>query len=176
MTLRYFLISGHYRKPLNFTPAELQAANSALDRLRAFARQTEEAAGEGEPDHSAIVLAEQTKRAFTEAMDDDLNISKALGCVFDMVREGNILRANERLLPGGSRLLADQLRDFDRVLGVLRLDRDVAISDSVAELVVERNAARQAGDYTRADAIRQRMADLGYRIEDTSRGSRVIPR
>ena len=167
--IRYLLISTHYHAPANFTKEGLGAAWESVVRIRQFVRRMEEAAAApAAPVEAAEAAITTFRQGFTDAIDDDLNMSEALARVFDFMREVN------RLEPTGetARRTAEAMRQADAVLGLLQGD---AAGDGDAEieaLVQERIAARKARDFARADAIRQQLAERGIVVEDTAQGAR----
>jgi cysteinyl-tRNA synthetase len=164
--LRYALLATHYRQPVNFTLEGLQAAENAVQRLLDFlhALQTAQGSGfDGQP------LLQQTQQDFEAALDDDLNISGALGAIFEMVRELNRAMANSRLSTAGAQQVMALLQRFDTVLGLLAPDEE-AVDSQVAALLQERQEARKQRDFARADALRDQIRELGYVIEDTPQG------
>lgn len=182
-TIRHLLLSAHYRAELNFTREGLGDADRSLDRLVEFRdrlRQVRDAGGGGS---DGGVLGEAAGRAradFESAMDDDLNVSGALAAVFEFVRD-----ANAHLDELGGRAPARDaeaglafLEDFDRVFGVLGLREserrsiDPELRGWLEEKIAAREAAREAGDYERADAIRDEVEARGIALEDTPEGSR----
>ncbi len=186
--IRRLLISGHYRTELNFTLGGLDDAARSVDRLVEFRRRLQ-ASSEGGPDLPATGLpdlAAQALRAFEAAMDEDLNVAEAWGGLFVFVREANaeLDRAGPRVRSTDAAEALAALESVDRVLGVLTLaDREgTTVSDEqrrwIEDQLAERAAARAAGDYTRADAIRQALAGAGVEVEDTPEGSRwkLVPR
>lgn len=177
MALRLFFLRTHYRKPLDFTEDAVVDAEASLARLRGFRRRThrEKGAGRVVPDAGAI-------DAFRAHMGNDLDVAGALAVVFDTVREAN------------SRLDANQPADelaaaVDELLEVLGLDlsesqagESVDVSDlanrldveasSVEDLLALRVTAREARDFSLADAIREGLTELDISIEDSADGSR----
>jgi cysteinyl-tRNA synthetase len=118
------------------------------------------------------LLLQRTQDAFENAMDDDLNISGALGAIFEMVREVNRTMANQQLSAHGARQVRALMHRFDTVLGLLTPDEE-AIDSQVEILASERQEARQRRDFTRADALRDRIRELGFVVEDTPQGPRL---
>jgi cysteinyl-tRNA synthetase len=172
VAVRYHLLSTHYRQPLSFSLEGVEAGASAVGRIRTCVRNLVE-------DASAPALAaEEAGRldgfgeGFRAAMGDDLNTSAALAQVFDAVRFVNSRGAFD---PAGAARVRALFAVFDRVLDVLREDAAPAAGPTDAEieaLVREREEARRAKDFARADAARRRLADLGVVLEDTPRGPR----
>ncbi|MCX7887732.1 MAG: cysteine--tRNA ligase, partial [Verrucomicrobiae bacterium] len=165
--VRYALISTHYRDPLNFTFEGLQAARSALQRMDAFLLKLQETIGEGKTS-SEHPTARALSAQFEAALDDDLNISGALGSLFEFIREAN----KRSLLPDEAAGVLAAWRRFDEVLGFGIPNRLEAPADVLA-LVEEREAARKVKNYQRADEIRGQLAARGWAIEDTPQGPRL---
>jgi cysteinyl-tRNA synthetase len=178
--IRHLLVSAQYRRELNFTAEGLEGSARALQRLVAFHRRLAEAPSpEGAADPGLAALARTALQAFERALDDDLNSSEALAALFVFLRDANA--ALDR--SGGSAPAADleaareALASMDSVFGILGLalreDRaDDELSTWVEGLIAERNEARSARDWGRADAIRDRLAERGIVLEDTPRGTR----
>ncbi len=168
--IRYLLLSGHYAAPLNFTKEGLKGAWESVTRIRSFVRRMDELAGEDGPaaggaDSPAAAFVQD----FADAVDDDLNMSKALGHLFDFMREINKTEPRG----AGGRAAADAVRRIDGILGVLEGSPAGGADDArIDGLVQERLAARKARDFARADAIRDQLAREGIIIEDTKGGSR----
>ena len=180
--IRYLLLSAHYRSELNFTREGLERADRALDRLAEFrdrlrglepAETSDDAAG-------LAPLARGARQSFVAAMDDDLNVSEALAAIFELVREGNAAldRSGDRAPEDGVQAVLGLLEDFDRVFGVLELrERErgrvpAELRDWVEARIEEREAAREAGDWDRADRLRERIEERGVVLEDTPDGTR----
>lgn len=175
--LRYALVSVHYRQPVNFTLAGCEAARTALQRLIDFRQRLRESAGTT-PNLSFRALLDAVRTGFEAGMDDDLNVSEALGAIFTWVREMNKLA----LTPDEAAEALLWLARVDKVLGVLEMPEKAespvdpvlgAAEDAeIDRLVEERQAARKARDFARADALRKQLADQGIILEDTPQGVR----
>jgi len=172
--VRYVLSSQPYRTKLNFTMDTLHAAETAIERLRNFQlRLRTEKFPEG--DNEAVGGRTRAAiHAFREALDDDLNTAEALGVVFEYLREANSAMDAGRFRTGNAAAANELLELFDSVFDVLRPTAAAGgIADAeVDALIAERNAARKARNFARADEIRRRLADAGVILEDTKDGTR----
>lgn len=167
--VRYFLLAGHYRKPLNYSEDNLKQADSSLRRLYAALRDVELA------DQPAPEFAE--REAFFAAMQDDLNTAEALASLFELARQLNRAKA------AGEGELASQLAAnlcyLGGMLGLLQAQPDdflhAGLSEAqvaeIEQLLVERSAARAAKDWPAADAIRDQLTALQVEVEDTPDGT-----
>ena len=171
--IRYLLLSVHYRSPLNFTFGGLEQAAASLERLGDFVARLEALPADGEPDAG---IAERTRRArsdFDAALDDDLNSSRALGVLFEWLRDVNRAIDERRVTAADRPALEGMLEAFDRVYDVLRPDAvEMELAAGIEALIAEREEARRARDWARADAIRDHLAARGVVLEDTPQGVR----
>jgi cysteinyl-tRNA synthetase len=155
-----FLVSGHYRQPLEFSDAALEEAGARVERIRNFLREP------GEEGQDPFVT--EREEAMIEALCDDFNTPRALAAVFELISE-----ANRRPVPGAREAL-------ERMLPLLGLEGLLADDDEAPtearELLVERNAARAERDFERADAARDRLSELGWEVRDSAEGSKLVRR
>lgn len=166
--IRYVLLSVNYRLPLNFTFEGLAAARSALNRIDEWTARLGETAG-GEAAGSAHPLALQT--ALEEALDDDLNISAALGHLFNTVRESNRLMDRQEFTAADARALLDW---WQRINAVLALEKEEAgVPAEVLALLEQRRQARTAKDWAKSDALRDEIAALGWLVKDAKDGQKL---
>jgi cysteinyl-tRNA synthetase len=161
--VRYALISAHYREQLNFTFDGLQGARSALQRMDEFLSKLQEIAS-AKPKNQPTELVSQ----FEAALDDDLNISEALGVIFEFVREGN----KRTVTPDEAAGILSVWKRFDDVLG-FGMPVKSEVPAEIQRSVEERQAARKAKDFKRSDEIRDQLAKQGWVIEDTPKGPRA---
>lgn len=170
--VRYVLISVRYREPLNFTFEGLAAARSAIVRLDEWTRRIE-AAASGFQYSGEELPGEFKLGAFGEALDDDLNISAALGSLFEVVRESNRL-LDRNALPGIQ--AAGLLQWLREVQSVLALEPEEAeLSPAVRELLEARAAARGAKNWAESDRLRDSIQELGWTVKDTKDGQKLSP-
>ncbi len=169
--IRYALISVHYRLPLNFTFDGLAAARTSLLRIDEWADRLKRiSAGAGAS--SAWSLPAQTK--FEQALDDDLNISGALGHLFDVIRESNRAIDETALAPQDALAL---LQWWDRINTVLGFEAPAGdIPPEVLALVEERKRARDAKDWKKSDELRQLIGNKGWIVKDTKDGQKATRR
>ena len=181
-TIRYFLLSAHYRKPIDFHATALQDAKAALMRVAIF-RETVERTMASAPDGPEGWLGERAGeclRAFEEAMDDDFNVPKAYAVVYDLVRDVNKWLDDPAESPTreGISAVLDAIRTIGDVLGVFREsasgtdDASAELVDGLVQLLIEMRAdARADKQWALADQIRDRLAALNITLEDTAEGT-----
>ena len=169
--IRFTLISVNYRLPLNFTFEGMTAARSALGRIDEWVGRLTTLAGT-ESQASQHPLA--AKNNFEEALDDDLNISGALGHLFDNIRESNRLMDQGEFTPGDARALLDW---WGRANQVLAFEADAAaVPNEVQAILDARGIARREKQWAESDRLRDEMAALGWDVKDTKDGQRVTRR
>ena len=169
--LRYALLSVHYRQSLDYSEESLAAAGAAIARLDAVVTALAQYREDRPGDPMLQGVLSDARDAFISALDDDLNISAALGAVFELVRDLN------RRIDGRSIATADAaaalgvLREFDVVLGLLA-DAPAELEPEAAALLEASQAARAARDWARSDALRDELLAIGIHVEDSRDGQR----
>ncbi|MFC4811514.1 cysteine--tRNA ligase [Paenibacillus sp. GCM10023250] len=174
--IRYFMLSGHYRSPLNFNDETMEQAQNSIERianavsnLKHRLRTAVSPAGEELTALKARIS--EIKAQFNAKMDDDFNTPDAITALFDLVSEANQLLQRPVVSPESVRLLLDAFDAFDRVLGLLGADEEL-LDAEIDALIVERTEARAAKNWKRADEIRDLLAAQGIVLEDTPQGIR----
>jgi cysteinyl-tRNA synthetase len=165
-----FFLGGHYRQPLAFSEERMEEAAQALRRLVEFDRllgRAGELAGGGDGPEVAALRAE-----FLAALREDFNTPEALAAVFKLVSEGNRRLGGAEPLPGAAAAFAEMLQ----VVGLETLqDRPEEIDEEALRLLGEREDARRARDFDRADAVRDELAARGWVVRDTPEGPVLVP-
>ncbi len=167
LAVRYLLIATHYRQQLNFTFDGLDGARSALDRYNDFIDNVKLYPG-GSSDGSAQTVIDRAKTGFEENLDDDLNISGALGVVFDFIRDINKLKAEEKLSVAERDAVLELMSRFDTVLGFQK--KAVGLDAEIEAMIQKRQEARKAKDFALSDKIRNDLLAQGVVLEDTPQG------
>ena len=168
--IRYLLMSCHYRQQLNFTFEGLEAVKNGLQRIDDFLARLDEV-DSPEERADAPGQIEMARQAFVSAMDDDLNVSPALGSVFDLIRWANQQIDDGLLGKVGAADLRSFFEEVDAVLGLLPAKAEIGLD--VARLAEERENARKAKNWALADEIRKKVREMGYALEDTPKGVRI---
>lgn len=170
VAVRYILIASYYRQQLNFTFDGLNAARNALERYNDFFDNLKDYAGaasSGEAnDFTKSLLSD-----FEGALDDDLNISAALGRVFDFIRDINRLKAEKKLSAEERDRALEAIKKVDSVLSFLRPEPE-SIDAEIENLIQERAEARKRRDFKTADGIRVRLLERNIVLEDTPTGTK----
>ena len=173
--LRFFMLSAHYRSPLNFSADLMEASKNGLERIVNAADNLKFLMGNAK----AEVMTEEEKEAFTkageftqkfeEAMDDDFNTADAVAAVFDLVKYINTT-ANADSSKEYLKNLFDLLVKLTDVLGLIVDKKEDILDEEIEKLIEERQAARKAKDFARADAIRDELLAKGIILKDTREG------
>jgi cysteinyl-tRNA synthetase len=169
--LRYALLRVHYRVPLNFTWEGMNEARESLARIDEWLARLRQIAKNGDIQRPTPT-AQRPTTAFEDALDDDLNISAALGFLFESIREPNrAMDQNKMDAPSAS----DWLDWWKRINTVLDLEAgaDVVIPHEVAQLAEERENARREKNWKRSDELRDRISAFGWEVRDTKDGPKL---
>jgi cysteinyl-tRNA synthetase len=172
--VRLVLLQTHYRQPLRFSAASLDAARASLTRIDEFRSKLRGELPAGRHDE-VDALINELRAGFREAICDDLNVSSALAALFAFVRKGNALLAERRVGAENVAAIEAALDEVDAVLGVLEPEAaaEAELPPQVTELLENREAARRARDFAEADRLRAAMSELGFQVDDTPAGPRL---
>ena len=175
--VRLFMLSAHYRSPINFSREQIEAANASLNRLytarNSLRFQIEN--GEDRPlnaeEEAFVERLKSYEKRFDDAMDDDMNTADALGAIFELVKDANVT-VREGVSRKAAKAALDSLEAICDVLGLLSKKED-ELPEEIAALVRERAEARKNKDWARSDELRNRIVSAGYILEDTKQGQKV---
>src|SRR5467141_2878937 len=170
--IRYALMRVHYRAPLNFTWEGMEEARQALARIDEWlARLRESAAMKIDKDKDATQPGQQ----FEEALDDDLNISAALGFLFETIRETNRAMDRNELDAASAKAWLDWWKSINNVLD-LETENEILPPPEVAQLAKDREKARREKNWNQSDELRDWISARGWEIRDTKDGQKLTPR
>ncbi|MBN1356132.1 cysteine--tRNA ligase [bacterium] len=171
--IRYFLLSSHYRKPLVFAEESIEASRSAVERLEGLVRRIRDIHKSGviKSGPHAGRITEKARETFYQGMQDDLNTSKAMGGIFEMVREINPLVESQDLGAADAEAVLVLLKEVNRIIDVLDFSDEI-LPGEIEKLIEKRQEARRNRDFKMADQIRDDLRSDGIILEDTSEGVR----
>ena len=173
--LRFFMLNAHYRSPLNFSADLMESSKNALERITDAAarlrdRQTAASVQEASEDEKKMMQEEAAfVTKFEEAMDDDFNTADALAAVFELVKFGNTNVQEGSSAEFAAHTLEVMTKLCD-VLGLILDKKEEILDEEIENLIAERQAARKAKDFARADEIRGLLLDKGIELKDTREG------
>ena len=177
--IRFFLLSGHYRSPINFSDTLMEQSRQGYERIATAIETLEflKTNGSDEPmaDEAAkIASLDKHREKFIEVMDDDLNTADGIAAIFELVSEINL-----DVKDGASKTFAEEalrrIRELTEVLGLFGgEDEEEGLGDDIQALIDERQAARKEKNWARADEIRDQLAAMGITLKDTPQGVQVI--
>lgn len=178
LAIRYTLLETHYRQQLNFTFEGIEGARQAIDKIKNTLlrlKETRDTSVEEDPSEEITTRIEETKQKFTEALDDDLNISKALAALFEFIRTLNAKLKEDALSATDAKDAITMIEHLNSVLGVVPQDWDTTdeIPADIKEMAETRYQAKQNKDYTTADRLRDEVTKRGFVIEDQKEGYRI---
>ena len=173
--LRFFMLNAHYRSPLNFSADLMESSKNALERITEAAarlrdRQAAATVQEATEDEKKLMQEETAfVTKFEESMDDDFNTADALAAVFELVKfaNTNVQEGSSKEFAGHTLEVMTKLCD---VLGLTLEKKEEILDEEIENLIAERQAARKAKDFARADEIRGLLLDKGIELKDTREG------
>ncbi len=171
--IRYALMRVHYRAPLNFTWEGMEEARQALARIDEWLVRLEEKSRETNVPRSTSNIQRPTHK-FEEALDDDLNISAALGFLFESIRETNRAMDRNELDAASAKAWLNWWGRVNSVLA-LEIESAVVLPADVAQLAEQRENARREKNWKRSDELRDQILELGWETRDTKDGQKLAP-
>jgi cysteinyl-tRNA synthetase len=182
MTIRFFILNSHYRSPTDFTEAALEAASKGYERLVGAVSLTRQklvdADGGGLQDETFLTIIQQHRARFLAAMDDDFNTPQALAALFDFNKEVNsLLNEGQPVSDSTLKAIDDLYRELgNNILGIipnqLETSSSASLENELIQLIADLRAeARAQNDWSTADAIRDRLAEVGVLLEDRPEGT-----
>ncbi|MBR2670794.1 MAG: cysteine--tRNA ligase [Oscillospiraceae bacterium] len=171
--IRYFLISAHYRKPLNYTVDLIEQSRNALDRLYNCRDNLDYAISVAPEtgDESLAAEADKYMAQYREAMDDDVNTADALAALFELTRVVNSAKDQSKASLEHAAKIYD---DMCWILGILYNRKKDEIPEEVKAMAEQRQEARKARNFALADELRNKITEMGYTIEDTPEGPKIV--
>lgn len=167
--VRLWILSTHYRNPLNFSREVMEQTKNGLDRMYNGKEHIERLLGIcEEKENTDISKLLELREAFLDCMDDDLNTSDAISKLFELIRYSNTFDENTdlNLVRGAFKLISD----FSSVLGLLYNEKDEVLDEEIEKLIEERQFARKNKDFKRADEIRDLLKEKNIELKDTREG------
>ena len=177
LPIRYFLLSSHYRSPINFSEEVISQAASALERIfncvDSLAFYVKNATGELRPDEEETVAAfRATREAMIEGMDDDFNTGAGIAALFDLVALINKATGAGTLSLGAARVAEELLTEMTELFGFVREEEvDTELVAWIEEMIAARAAAKKEKNYAEADRIRALLSERGVTLRDTAKGT-----
>ena len=171
--LRFFMLSAHYRSPLNFSADLMAASKNGLERILTAVDRLKELKGtDGQIRADEKAVVEQTEalvKKFEDAMEDDFNTADAVSAIFEMVKLANV-SVTEDSSAGLIGLVRTKIETLCDVLGIITDRKQEILDGEIEALIQERQEARKARNFARADEIRDMLAKQGILLEDTREG------
>lgn len=173
--LRFFMLNAHYRSPLNFSAELMEASSNALERIVTCVEQLkhylEKAEGNeyAEAETALVKEVEALVEKYEEAMEDDFNTADAIAAIFEIVKLANT-NTDAESTKAFVQCLFDKIVGLSDILGLIVNKKEEVLDEEVEKLIEERQAARKAKDFAKADEIRDKLADMGIILKDTREG------
>lgn len=172
--IRYFLISSHYRSPINYNLEIIEQCKSAIERLyncrESLDFSIKNAKTDIADDNEILALIDSRKEQFINSMDDDLNTADGIAAVFDLVSDINTKIINKEVSKNVCQKAADMFDELTGVLGLVYNRKSNDINDDIEKLIEERQQARANKDWATADRIRDELKAQGITLKDTPQG------
>ena len=176
--IRFFMLSAHYRSPLNFSSELVESSKNGLDRIRTSASKVEEAINNStvaDMTEAETKLAEEIPafvKRYEDAMEDDLNTADAISVIFELVKFANTNVEAGVTSKAFAQKIYDTMKQLMDILGIDIKEQEMLLDEEIENLIEERQAARKAKNFARADEIRDLLTEKGIILEDTREGVR----
>ena len=173
--IRFFMLSAHYRSPINYSEESLMQAKAALERLHNAESNMEFIAKNGDSapltdDEKKLLEGfDKYREKFISAMDDDINTADAIAAIFELVRDVNTALADRAKAALASECLA-RVRELCDVLGIIEKKEEASLDAEIEAMIEKRQAARKERNFAEADRIRDELQGMGIILEDTPQG------
>lgn len=168
--IRFFMLSAHYRSPLNFSADLVEASKNGLERILTAVDRLKSISGtEGEVDRAVTDEMDAFVKKYEAAMDDDLNTADAISVIFELVKYANV-NVTEESTKATVELVLNTVTKLCDILGIITEKKKEILDSDIEALIEERQAARKAKNFARADEIRDQLSDMGIILEDTREG------
>lgn len=168
--IRFFMLSAHYRSPLNFSADLVEASKNGLERILTAVDRLKSISGtEGEVDRAVTDEMDAFVKKYEAAMDDDLNTADAISVIFELVKYANV-NVTEESTKATVELVFNTVTKLCDILGIITEKKKEILDSDIEALIEERQAARKAKNFARADEIRDQLSDMGIILEDTREG------
>ena len=168
--IRFFMLSAHYRSPLNFSADLVEASKNGLERILTAVDRLKSISGtEGEVDKAVADEMDAFMKKYEAAMDDDLNTADAISVIFELVKYANV-NVTEESTKATVELVLNTVTKLCDILGIITEKKKEILDSDIEALIEERQAARKAKNFARADEIRDQLSDMGIILEDTREG------
>ena len=168
--IRFFMLSAHYRSPLNFSADLVEASKNGLERILTAVDRLKSISGtEGEVDKAVADEMDAFVKKYEAAMDDDLNTADAISVIFELVKYANA-NVTEESTKATVELVLNTVTKLCDILGIITEKKKEILDSDIEALIEERQAARKAKNFARADEIRDQLSDMGIILEDTREG------
>lgn len=175
MVIRFFMLSVHYRNPINFTDSLLQSAKNSLERIKTayvnLEHRKKTSTNLGKNKETWIDKIRQNQQNFEKAMDDDFNTANAITVLFELAREANMYLEENHTDIEVVEAFQEAIKTLLEVLGI-KLENEELLDEEIEALIKERNEARRARNFERADEIRDLLKEKNIILEDTNQGVR----
>lgn len=173
--LRFFMLSVHYRNPINYSEELLENAGSGLERIKTsyqnLKHRLQSSTNLTENDQEWLTKIEESHQEFVKEMDDDFNTANGISVLFELSKQANYYLREKNTSEKVLHAFMDEFKGLFNVLG-LKLESEELLDEEIEELIQKRNQARKDRDFQLADAIRDQLKEMNIILEDTPQGIR----